>query len=77
MQENNFKRNLEGPTLYRRPSGSFLVIHVDHIQAGEVGDDLKVVIENWSGKFEMKIDGPFLTPEEYVKNFSEISTKCF
>ena len=41
----------------------------------KVGDDLKVVIENLSEKFEIKIEGPFLTPEEYAKGFSEISIR--
>ena len=74
-RENQIERNVACPTLYRRPSGSFLVIHVDDIQAGEVEDDLKSVIKNLSGKFEMKIEGPFLTPEEYAKGFSENSIR--
>ena len=61
--------------LCRRPSGSFPVIHVDDVQAGEVGDGLNVVIRNLSGKFEMKIEGPLLTPDEYAKGFSETAVR--
>ena len=64
--------------LCRRPSGSFPVTHVDDVQAGEVGNGLNVVIRNLSGKFEMKIEGPFLTPDEYAKaakGFSETSIR--
>ena len=50
VQENNFEKNWACPMLYRRPSESFLVTHVDDMQAGEVGDDLSCVIRNLSGK---------------------------